>query len=282
MSSFARSGARAEAEAADAAVRRGGELGPLHGVPITLKDSHDTAGVVSSGGTLGRRNFVPERDSTVTARLCAAGAILIGKTNTPELTMCGETDNLVYGRSNNPFDPARTPGGSSGGAAAMIAAGGSPLDIGSDTGGSIRSPAHCCGIAALKPTSGRVPRSGHIIPWGMGAADYATVLGPMARFVEDLVLTLPIICGPDGVDPAIAPMPLNDPADVNLERLRIAWYTDVDGYDPPDDDTRRTVAAAVAGAQRPHGLCSRGPPRRAEPHPRAAQPHRRPRRLGLG
>ena len=122
--------AREEAEAADAAVARGDELGALHGVPITLKDSHDTAGVVSTGGTLGRKDYVPEADSTVAARLRAAGAILIGKTNTPELTLSGETDNLVYGRSNNPHHTERTPGGSSGGAAAIVAAGGSPLDMG--------------------------------------------------------------------------------------------------------------------------------------------------------
>ena len=253
--------ARAEAEAADAAVRRGGELGPLHGVPITLKDSHDTAGVVSSGGTLGRRNFVPERDSTVTARLCAAGAILIGKTNTPELTLSGETDNLVYGRSNNPFDPARTPGGSSGGAAAIICAGGSPLDLGSDTGGSIRLPAHFCGIAGIKPSAGRVPRSGHIVPWGMGALDAWTTIGPMARRVEDLALTLPIICGPDGVDPAVAPMPLGDPADVEIGALRIAWYAEVDGYQRPSDDTKAVLAAAVGAlAERVRSVAEDQPP----------------------
>ena len=108
--------ARAEAAEADAAIARGDELGPLHGAPITLKDSHDTAGVVTTGGTLGRKDFVPEADSTVAARLRAAGAILMGKTNTPELTLSGETDNLIYGQTRNPFNPERTPGGSSGGA----------------------------------------------------------------------------------------------------------------------------------------------------------------------
>lgn len=238
--------ARAEAEAADAALARGDELGPLHGAPITLKDSHDTEGVVTTGGTLGRRGYTPDADSTVAARLRAAGAILLGKTNTPELTLSGETDNLVYGRTNNPWNPERTPGGSSGGAAAIIAAGGSPLDMGSDTGGSIRLPSHFSGIAGLKPTAGRVPRTGHIVPWGMGALDAWTTIGPMARYVEDLALTLPIISGPDGIDPAIAPVPLRDPADVDLSSLRLAYYTDVDGFQPPTDDVSAVVQAAVS------------------------------------
>lgn len=238
--------ARAEAAAADAALARGDELGPLHGAPITLKDSHDTEGVVTTGGTLARREYLPDADSTVAARLRAAGAILLGKTNTPELTLSGETDNLVYGRTNNPWNPERTPGGSSGGAAAIIAAGGSPLDMGSDTGGSIRLPSHFSGIAGLKPTAARVPRTGHIVPWGMGALDAWTTIGPMARYVEDLALTLPIISGPDGIDPAIAPVPLRDPADVDLSSLRLAYYTAADGFQPPTDDVSATVQAAVS------------------------------------
>ena len=237
--------ARAEAAEADAVIARGDELGPLHGAPITLKDSHDTEGIVTTGGTLGRKDFVPEADSTVAARLRAAGAILMGKTNTPELTLSGETDNLVYGQTRNPFNPERTPGGSSGGAAAIVSAGGSPLDMGSDTGGSIRLPSHFSGVCGIKPTAGRVPRTGHIVPWGMGALEAWTTIGPMARYVEDLMLALPIISGPDGVDPFIAPVPLRDPADVDLSSLRIAWYSDVDGYLAPDDDTRATLEAAV-------------------------------------
>ena len=234
-----------EAREADAMLARGESKGPLHGVPMTLKDSLDTEGVVTTGGTTGRRDFVPERDSTVAARLRAAGAILLGKTNTPELTMAGETDNLVYGRTNNPFNLERIPGGSSGGAGAIVCSGGSPFDIGSDTGGSVRMPSHFCGIAGIKPNSGRVPRTGHIIPWGMGATDAKTQNGPMARFVEDLVLLLPVISGPDWIDPAIVDMPLLDPADVDLGKLRIAFYTDSDGFKSPDQDTRDTVEKAV-------------------------------------
>ena len=236
--------AQREAAAADAAVARGDQLGPLHGVPFTLKDSHDTEGVVSTGGTLGRRDHVPDADSTVAARLRAAGAILLGKTSCPELTQAAN-GNAMHPPANNPYNLSRTPGGSSGACAAIVAAAGSPLDFGSDTGGSIRAPAHYCGIAALKPTSGRVPRSGHIIPWGLGAMDGLTQIGPMARFVEDLALTLPIISGPDGVDPAIAPVPLGDPADVELGALRIAWYPQADGHAPTDTAVQRAVAAAA-------------------------------------
>ena len=236
--------AEAEAQQADDALARGEIRGPLHGVPITLKDSIDTAGVVTTGGTKGRAGFVPDEDSAVASRLRAAGAILLGKTNTPELTLAGETNNLIYGQTNNPYDQSRTPGGSSGGAGAIVASGGSPLDMGSDTGGSIRIPAHFCGIAGLKPTSGRVPRTGHIVPYGLGAIDSLTQIGPMARFVEDLALALPIISGPDWRDPAIVPMPLGDPAAVRIDGLRVAMHTD-NGVLAPTVETIEVVEAAA-------------------------------------
>jgi amidase len=233
-----------EARAADQAVLRGDALGPLHGVPMTIKDSLDTAGVISTGGTQGRAAYVPQDDATVVARLRAAGAILLGKTNTPELTLAGETDNLVYGQTNNPYDLSRTPGGSSGGAGAIIAAGGSPFDIGSDTGGSIRLPAHFCGIAGIKPTSGRVPRTGHVVPFGLGAVDSLTQNGPMARYVEDLALTLPIIAGVDWRDPAIVPMPMGDPRSIHLQGLRVAVHTD-NGIKTPTPEIIAAVRAAA-------------------------------------
>ena len=234
-----------EAKQADVALSRGDNVGPLHGVPMTIKDSLDTEGVVTTAGTIGRRDFVPNRDATLVARLRAAGAILLGKSNTPELTWSGETDNDVYGRTNNPFDLGRNPGGSSGGAAAIVSACGSPFDIGSDTGGSIRAPAHLTGIAGIKPNSGRVPRTGHVIGYTMGPIDSYTQNGPMARFVEDLALILTIISGPDWIDPAIVDMPLGDPADVDISNLRVAFYTDPPGFKPPDEDTRNTVQSAV-------------------------------------
>ena len=239
--------ALSEAEQADSALARGETQGILHGVPITLKDSIDTQGVVTTGGTKGRTNYVPGADATVAARLKAQGAILMGKTNTPELTLAGETDNLVYGRTNNPYDLSRSPGGSSGGAAAIIASCGSPFDIGSDTGGSIRAPSHFCGIAGIKPTSGRVPRTGHIVPYGMGAVDSLTQLGPMARYVEDLKLVLSIIAGVDGRDPGIIPMPpVGDPDRIDVGQLRIAVHTD-NGVMGPTPDIAKTVEnAAVA------------------------------------
>jgi amidase len=237
--------AREQAQEADAALARGEVKGPLHGVPVTIKDSFETAGVISTAGTKGRAAFIPEKDATVVARLRAAGAILLGKTNTPEVTLSGETDNYVYGRTNNPYDFSLTPGGSSGGAAAIISAGGSPLDLGTDTGGSIRMPAHFCGITGIKPTSGRVPRTGHIISFDMGALDKLTQVGPLARYVQDLALVLPIIAGVDWVDPAIVPMPLAEPDSVTLKGLRVALYTD-NGLVSPTAATAGVVRTAAA------------------------------------
>lgn len=253
--------ALAQAEVADAALARNEVKGPLHGVPVTIKDNLDTAGIISTGGTQGRAYFVPEQDATVVARLKEAGAIVLGKTNTPELTLAYETDNIVYGRTNNPYDPSRTCGGSSGGSAAILAIGGSPLDIGSDTGGSLRVPSHYCGTAAIRPTSGRVSRAGHILP-PLGALESLTTIGPMARYVDDLALTLPIISGADWRDPAVVPMPLGDYRAVDLKGLRVAVHTD-NGVIPPSLDIVQTVNAAAkaladAGAivteKRPEGI----------------------------
>jgi amidase len=233
----------ARARDADIRLGRGEEPGPLHGVPFTAKDSLDTAGLVTTAGTVGWRDRLPERDATVVARLRTAGAILLGKTNTPEFTWSDETDNDVYGRTSNPYDLERTPGGSSGGPAAIVAAGGAPFDIGSDTGDSIRQPAHVCGIAGIKPTSGRVPRTGHW-PSFAGITGPLTQLGPMARRVEDLALVLPIIAGPDGEDPHVAPVELGRPEDIDVRALRVVAFTD-NGIRTP---TAETVAAVEAAA----------------------------------
>ncbi len=233
------------ARAADAELAAGRSLGLLHGIPFTIKDSLDTAGVITTAGSVGWRDRVPDHDATVVARLRAAGGILLGKTNTPEFTWSDETDNDVYGRTSNPYDLDRTPGGSSGGAAAIVAAGGSPFDIGSDTGDSIRQPAHVCGIAGLKPTSGRVPRTGHW-PGFEGLLESFTQLGPLARRVEDLELLLPIIAGPDGHDPHVAPVELRDPSAVRIEGLRVVTFGD-NGLRTPTPETIVAVQAA-AGA----------------------------------
>ena len=240
--------AREDARRADRERSSGALRGALHGVPFTAKDSLDTAGVVTTAGTFAWRERVPTRDATVVARVRAAGGILLGKTNTPEFTWSSETDNDVYGRTSNPYDLSRSPGGSSGGPAAIVAAAGSPFDIGSDTGDSIRQPSHVCGIAGLKPTSGRVPRTGHW-PGYEGLFESFTQLGPMARRVEDLELLLPILAGPDGEDPHVPPVALGDPAAVEIA---IAPGGGLHEQRHPDPDARRSCLPS----RRPPGPCA--------------------------
>ncbi len=242
--------ALAEARDLDAMLAQGRTKGPLHGVPMTIKDSIDTQGVVSTGGTVGRMNYVPAKDATVVVRTRAAGAILLGKTNTPEYTLArggvtgiGTTANLIYGITKNPYDLSRSTAGSSGGAAAIVAAGGAAFDIGSDWGGSIRNPAHNNGIAGIKPTMGRVSRTGHIVDFG-GVYDSWQQLGPLARRVEDLGYILPIIAGPDSHDAAILPMPWKDPAAVDVSKLRVAFYVD-NGVAETTSETKDIVRSAA-------------------------------------
>ena len=237
--------AHERAREADAALTAGKLWGPLHGVPMTIKDSFNTAGVRSTWATTGRRDFIPDADATVVARMKAAGAILLGKTNTSEFTLSFFANNRIFGPTRNPYDAARMSGGSSGGAAAIVAAGGSPIDLGTDTGGSVRLPSHFCGVAGIRPTSGRVPRTGHAIPFG-GLADSLTQVGPLARRVEDLALTLSVIAGPDAIDPYITPMPLGDYREVDLAELRVAYFTD-NGVATPTPQTIACVERA-AGA----------------------------------
>jgi amidase len=238
---------RAFAEAADCdqLLARGRLKGPLHGVPFTIKDSFDTEGVITTVGSEGRKGFIPEKDATIVARLRAAGGILIGKTNTPEFTLSRTTENYVYGRTFNPYKLTHSPGGSSGGAGAIVAAGGAAFDIGSDSGGSVRWPAHFNGVAGLKPTAGRVPRTGQV-PSFAGMFDSFQQIGPLARWVEDLVFLLPILSGPDYIDPSIHPVPLGSPTDVDIASLRIAYYTD-NGSDVKP--TSETIAAVESAAQ---------------------------------
>ncbi len=230
--------------AARDADERSEPLSPLDGVPFSIKDSIEVGGTVCSAGTLGLRDAPPSaQDATLVARLRAAGAIPLARTNLPDLLFAFESDNLIRGRTSNPYDPARSSGGSSGGEAALIAACGSPFGLGSDAAGSVRLPAHFCGIAALKPTSGRLPRTGHVPPAG-GWIETLWQIGPMARRVEDLCALMEILTGPDGRDHTVVPMPLGDPRTIDVAGLRVAWFAD-NGIAPPTAETAALVACAA-------------------------------------
>jgi aspartyl-tRNA(Asn)/glutamyl-tRNA(Gln) amidotransferase subunit A len=231
------------ADAADKAVASGAPLGPLHGVPFSIKDSLDTAGVLTQRGSKLFAGNVPDTDATAVARFKAAGGIPLMKTNLPEFSFWTESDNLVTGRTNNPWNLDRTPGGSSGGESAAIAAGLSPIGIGSDVMISLRGPAAFTGIAALKATHGRIPYTGH----------YPSILshwwhvGAMARTVGDVALGHAILKGPDGID-GYAIYPGNaEPDDARLagQPLRVGWVSDA-AFGPVDPEITAAVAAAAA------------------------------------
>jgi len=214
--------------------------GPLSGVPFSIKDSIEVAGTICSAGTLGYRNAPKStRDATLVARLRAAGAVPIARTNVPDLLFAFESDNLIFGRTNNPYDHSRTSGGSSGGEAALIASCGSPFGLGSDAAGSVRLPAHYCGIASLKPTSGRLARTGHVPPAG-GWVETLWQIGPMARHVEDLQALMPILLGEDGEDHTVIPVPYPG---VPIKNLRVTYFTS-NGFAEPDSETQAVVEAA--------------------------------------
>ena len=238
--------ARAEADRADAVRRSGAALGPLHGVPITIKEQFAVAGMATTIGVAPPLRV--EADGPLVARLRDAGAIVLGKTNVPQLLIYNETDNPVYGRTNNPYGRDRSCGGSSGGEAAIIAAHGSPLGLGSDIGGSLRTPSHACGIAAFKPTSGRLTNE-DARPGGFAHGQTAIVSqpGPMARRARDLALAMRVLAAPgqERFDPSIAPVPWRDPDEVDVASLRIAYYED-DGFFPAAPSVRRAVREAVA------------------------------------
>ena len=219
------------AREAEAAVMRGAETGPLHGVPLTVKDTIVTRGLRTTSGSRLRAQFVPEADATAVARVRAAGAIVLGKTNVPEMAIPYECDNPVFGRTNNPHDTGRTPGGSSGGEAAALCACLSAAGLGSDLSGSIRVPAHFCGVVGLKPTTGRVPGDGHFPP-AVGAFALGAVVGPMARRVEDLSLLFNVLTGTRG--PAAA---------ADVRGWRVARF--VDESAPVSAETHDAVGAAL-------------------------------------
>jgi Asp-tRNA(Asn)/Glu-tRNA(Gln) amidotransferase A subunit family amidase len=228
------------AKAAEAAILRGDELGTLHGVPVTIKDTIDTAGLRTTSGSKIRIDWVPETDAPSVARLKTAGAIVLGKTNAAEMAMDYNADNLVFGRTNHPLDPKLTPGGSSGGEAVAIATHMSPGGIGSDLAGSVRIPAHFCGICGLKPTTGRIPGEMQFPP-SIGPYSLGAVIGPMARTVGDLRLLL----GALSKDPF-------ERTSFDLRGMRVAWYTD-DGVAPVTEETANAVAT-VARALSDAGL----------------------------
>ncbi len=236
----------AQARAAEKAVlrRNGDELGPLHGVPLSIKSSIDVAGHRCEAGTRLRAGYIAAEDAPLVKRLRAAGAVVLGVTNAPELLMAWETDNLLYGRTNNPWDLSCTAGGSSGGEAAAIAAGLSAGGVGSDGGGSIREPAHFCGICGLKPTPGRIPSTGHF-PKSGGPFALIGVVGPMARTIEDVRILFEVMAGWDDQDPCAAPVEVRELHEKVVESINVGFFED-DGRTPVTRETREAVRRAAS------------------------------------
>src|ERR1700683_1108985 len=238
--------AREQAKSAEAALSssaKSNSIGPLHGVPISIKSSLDVAGLPCECGSILRKGNVPTEDAPLVKRLRAAGAIILGNTNVPEFLMAYETDNLLYGRTNTPWELSRTPGGSSGGEAAAIASGCSAGGVGSDGGGSIRIPAHYSGICGLKPTPGPIPSTGHF-PGSAGPLAQLGVVGPMARNVGDVQKLLEIMAGPDPGDPCSAPVMLRKWSDREIRKLRVGFFESDDSA-PATPETAAAVRRAA-------------------------------------
>ncbi len=218
--------------------------GALHGLQVTVKSSIATAGFKCEIGSLNHQGEIPREDAVVVARLRAAGALILGTTNCPEFLMAYETENLLYGQTRNPWDLERTPGGSSGGESAAIAVGMSAAGLGSDSGGSVRVPAHFTGICSLKPTPGRIPGRGHLPPC-VGPFSTLGAIGPMARTMADVELMFRTLSGRDDADPASPPVVLRKPSLGELRSHRIGFFED-DGLTPVTAETRSAVRAAAA------------------------------------
>jgi amidase len=232
---------RAQARRMDAQTA---QRGPLHGLPMTVKSSIATKGYLCEMGSLLHQGEIPTEDAVVVARLRAAGALILGTTNCPEFLMAYETANLLHGRTRNPWDLERTPGGSSGGEAAAIAVGLSACGLGSDSGGSVRVPAHFTGICSLKPTPGRIPGRGHLPPC-VGPFSTLGAIGPLARTQEDVALLFRTLSGQDAQDPASSPVPLRERSLDELRANTIGFFED-DGLVPVTAETRAAVQAAAA------------------------------------
>jgi Asp-tRNA(Asn)/Glu-tRNA(Gln) amidotransferase A subunit family amidase len=233
-----------QAREAESAILRGDELGPLHGVPLSIKSSIDVAAHRCEAGTRLRTGHIATEDAQLVARLRRAGAIILGVTNAPELLMAWETDNLLYGRTNNPWDLTRTAGGSSGGESVAIASGLSAGGVGSDGGGSIRQPAHFCGICGLKPTPGRIPSTGHY-PRSGGPFALIGVVGPMARTIEDVRMLFEVMAGYDDGDPTSAPVEVRKIDESEVRAINIGFFED-DGRTPVTQETRMAVKRAAS------------------------------------
>lgn len=238
--------ARQEADAADAAQRRGERLGPLHGVPVTIKDQFHVTGLPTTYGVSRLAENRPVRDGTLVAALRDAGAIVLGKTNVPQGLGLHETVNDLFGRTNNPWDLDRTPGGSSGGEGAIIAAGGAPLGLGADFGGSLRVPAAWCGVSTLKPTARRLPMDAAPVRTGSGAEGIVGQPGPMARSTADVALALRILVDAVNARPtgSTPPVPWREPAHLDVSELRIALLPEIDRF-APSPAVRRALEEAV-------------------------------------
>jgi amidase len=223
--------ALAQADQADQAMRDGKPCGPLHGVPITIKDTYRVEGSRTTAGYPPLADYVADRDAVAVQLLKDAGAIIVGRTNTPTLAMDMQTDNPIFGRTNNPWDVHRTPGGSSGGCATALATGMTSLSLGSDLAGSIRLPASFCGVYGLKPTHGVVSFEGHIVqpPGEINGYRTLAVAGPLARSIDDLALALDVLTQPTSSDRNIAPLLADLGDDVDISKLKIAWTDDLGG-----------------------------------------------------
>lgn len=248
-----------QARAIDDGFARGAAMGPLAGVPCTVKDWIEVGGLVCDAGFAHRADYIPPHDAVAVARMRAAGAIILGKT--------AVTDGApLHPRPNNPHDTTRTPGSSSSGEAALVASGGSPIGLASDSGGSIRWPAHCCGVAALKPSTGLVPNTGHYPRIGH-LSDPRTTIGSLARSARDLELVLRVIAGEHPADPGSVPVALGEAGAVSVRGLRVGWFVAMPGTSPTPETVRAVEAAARALAELGCDVVEVTPPRLEESLP---------------
>ena len=256
--------ALAQADQADQAMRDGKPCGPLHGVPITIKDTYRVKGSRTTAGYPPLKDYIPDSDAVAVKLLKEAGAIIIGRTNTTTLAMDMQTDNPIFGRTNNPWDIERTPAGSSGGCATALATGMTPLSLGSDLAGSIRLPASFCGVYGLKPTHGVVSFEGHIPPLPGQTNGFRTlaVAGPLARSIDDLALALDVLTQPTSSDRNVAPLPAGIGGSVDISKLKIAWTDNFGGVpvsneikDKLNDFVNRLAqAGATVHKKEPQGM----------------------------